>query len=397
MTQKQIELRASDCERLGFSLVHVTTEDPERLEKCLANARLIAAAFASPATDPRDVEREAFEAWYTQDMIDSGFVNSTVDEVCELRQENHYGHRRVMLNGKWEGWQARAALASRPESEQDAPMADECAHTELGSRAYRAAFDAGRRDAMREMAEQDTDEADAFEEKCREYGIAGTAAAKQCEVFWRAGQRWRQECAEPIEIAGLHGYLLSEAATARTHQSAECLRDWARAVQALSATQAAPTQERAEPSDDDIRAGVRAFQSGHNGFDDLNDWRAFYRTVSERLPAPAQAAGGEAEDESEALERLAGRPFPFAAAPAPAVDPCRYADECIIEGECANGCRQRAVEPSAAPARPLTDEEIDRVIEHHVEGGEIDDDGYRSMTVFARAIERAHGIKAEGE
>lgn len=73
-------------------------------------------------------EREAFEAWYTQDMIDSGFVNSTVDEVSELRQENHYGHRRVMLNGKWEGWQARSALASQPVTQSVEPVAKECRH-----------------------------------------------------------------------------------------------------------------------------------------------------------------------------------------------------------------------------------------------------------------------------
>jgi hypothetical protein len=42
-----------------------------------------------------------------------------------------------------------------------------------------------------------------------------------------------------------------------------------------------------EPTDDDIRAGVRAFQSGHNGFDDLSDWRAFYRTVSTRHAEPS--------------------------------------------------------------------------------------------------------------
>jgi hypothetical protein len=51
---------------------------------------------------------------------------------------------------QWSGWQARASIAAA----QAEPMADECAHTELGSRAYRAAFDAGRRDAINAQAEQ---------------------------------------------------------------------------------------------------------------------------------------------------------------------------------------------------------------------------------------------------
>jgi len=51
----------------------------------------------------------------------------------------------------------------------------------------------------------------------------------------------------------------------------------------------------AEPTDDDIRAGVRAFQSGHNGFDDLSDWRAFYRTVSKRIATPTTSTTGKVD------------------------------------------------------------------------------------------------------
>lgn len=39
-------------------------------------------------------------------------------------------------------------------------------------------------------------------------------------------------------------------------------------------------------SDDAIRAGVRAFQSGHNGYDDLSDWRAFLRAAIEHAAPP---------------------------------------------------------------------------------------------------------------
>lgn len=41
------------------------------------------------------------------------------------------------------------------------------------------------------------------------------------------------------ELTGLHGYLLTQAANARDHQSAECLRDWARALPATTQAQEA--------------------------------------------------------------------------------------------------------------------------------------------------------------
>ena len=43
--------------------------------------------------------------------------------------------------------------------------------------------------------------------------------------------------------------------------------------------------------------------------------------------------------------------------------------------------------------KPLTDEEVDRAIERHAGGHDLSDSEYRSMAKFARAIERAHGIK----
>jgi len=56
-------------------------------------------------------ERDAFETWYVTEMRSAGFVHATVDEVRNLRDGDHYGAHRHMLNGKWEGWQARAAIA----------------------------------------------------------------------------------------------------------------------------------------------------------------------------------------------------------------------------------------------------------------------------------------------
>ena len=61
------------------------------------------------------------------------------------------------------------------------------------------------------------------------------------------------------------------------------------------------------PTDDDIRAGVRAFQSGHNGSDDLSDWRAFYREVHKRASAPAPHPAEAVSD--EAIIKLAEQHF----------------------------------------------------------------------------------------
>lgn len=68
---------------------------------------------AAPAAPAGDVERERnhFEAWYSDQMRAAGY---NADEgIANLRKGNHYGKHRVMLNGKWEGWQARAAIATQ--------------------------------------------------------------------------------------------------------------------------------------------------------------------------------------------------------------------------------------------------------------------------------------------
>lgn len=54
-------------------------------------------------------ERDLFEAWYCKDAERQGFPLR--DGIADLREEDHYGAHRAMLNGKWEGWQARAALS----------------------------------------------------------------------------------------------------------------------------------------------------------------------------------------------------------------------------------------------------------------------------------------------
>ena len=66
-------------------------------------------------TPDMNKEREAFEAWYCDQMRAAGY--NTDEGIAQLREGNHYGKERVMLNGKWEGWQARASLAASAGSE----------------------------------------------------------------------------------------------------------------------------------------------------------------------------------------------------------------------------------------------------------------------------------------
>ena len=52
-------------------------------------------------------ERAAFEAWYC-DQMRTACYNAN-DGIAHLRKGNHYGEHRVLLNGKWEAWKARAS------------------------------------------------------------------------------------------------------------------------------------------------------------------------------------------------------------------------------------------------------------------------------------------------
>jgi len=54
--------------------------------------------------------REQFEAWYCEDAARQGFTMP--EGIAGLRDGDHYGKHRAMLNGKWEGWQA--AMAATP-------------------------------------------------------------------------------------------------------------------------------------------------------------------------------------------------------------------------------------------------------------------------------------------
>lgn len=79
-----------------------------------AFARAVLAKWGTPqpvVREPLSDEREAFEAWYCKQMVEAGYGSDCT--IRQLREENHYGEHRVMLNGKWEGWQARAALAAQ--------------------------------------------------------------------------------------------------------------------------------------------------------------------------------------------------------------------------------------------------------------------------------------------
>lgn len=53
-----------------------------------------------------------------------------------------------------------------------------------------------------------------------------------------------------------------------------------------------------------------------------------------------------------------------------------------------------AAERERCAKKPLTAQQLDKLIEAHVGGGEIDDNEYYAMVLFAAAVERAHGIGA---
>jgi hypothetical protein len=66
-------------------------------------------------------ERERFEADYAvvwnRSMHENGWASDhTADDVRALREGDTYGEGRDYLNARWEGWQARVALAAPPAS-----------------------------------------------------------------------------------------------------------------------------------------------------------------------------------------------------------------------------------------------------------------------------------------
>ncbi len=62
------------------------------------------------ANKPVDIEqcRADFEKWYCEDAAKQGYL--LVEGIAHLRDGNHYGQHRTMLNGKWQGWQAAKGL-----------------------------------------------------------------------------------------------------------------------------------------------------------------------------------------------------------------------------------------------------------------------------------------------
>jgi len=54
-------------------------------------------------------EREAFEVWYCADAASCGLTFMPA-EIAKLREGDTYGPKRVAINSKWEGWQARASI-----------------------------------------------------------------------------------------------------------------------------------------------------------------------------------------------------------------------------------------------------------------------------------------------
>lgn len=56
--------------------------------------------------------------------------------------------------------------------------------------------------------------------------------------------------------------------------------------------------------------------------------------------------------------------------------------------------RLLAAERERFAKKPLTAQQLDRLIEAHVGGAELADGEYSAMVMFAAAVERAHGIGA---
>jgi hypothetical protein len=79
----------------------------------------IAGEAMTDAVNDGQSERAAFEADYAMvwnaALKENGWGGGhTADDVKALREGNTYGEGRDYLNARWEGWQARALLASKP-------------------------------------------------------------------------------------------------------------------------------------------------------------------------------------------------------------------------------------------------------------------------------------------
>jgi Lar family restriction alleviation protein len=97
------------------------------------NRRAPSASIADTAgAQSAEQERERFEADYAvvwnRSMHENGWASDhTADDVRALREGDTYGEGRDYLNARWEGWQARVALAAPPASS----VADQSGDTEV--------------------------------------------------------------------------------------------------------------------------------------------------------------------------------------------------------------------------------------------------------------------------
>lgn len=62
--------------------------------------------------------RKEFEAWYVADAARQG-VELDAEHMVSIRKGNTYGKDRVLLNGKWEGWQAAHSILPKDRAIQD--------------------------------------------------------------------------------------------------------------------------------------------------------------------------------------------------------------------------------------------------------------------------------------
>ena len=86
---------------------------PTYLDTHVSQLRKALADEQAQAVEPDTGERAAFESWYAKHTTESGFTMEA-SEVEELREGDQYGAHRVALNGKWEGWQAKAQQVAVP-------------------------------------------------------------------------------------------------------------------------------------------------------------------------------------------------------------------------------------------------------------------------------------------
>jgi hypothetical protein len=119
-TPEQITAAARALADHNADVCNVNREDNWMLygDSFRESAEIALRAAAGAIADAAAIaEREAFEADYAvvwnAAMIENGWNGGyTAEDVLALREGNEYGADRTYLNARWEGWQARAALAT---------------------------------------------------------------------------------------------------------------------------------------------------------------------------------------------------------------------------------------------------------------------------------------------